>query len=94
MIPLIFAASVLLGVMAWSAKSLAPAVLGHFLMDVFNFGYWWTGLIGEFEARPISETGLDGSFIAILAALLISSFLLTIGVSLSCRRSRRPDEPH
>jgi hypothetical protein len=27
------------------------------------FGYWWTGIAGDFTARPIAETGLDQPFV-------------------------------
>src|SRR5215469_5289962 len=47
---------------AWSAGSLIPGIIGHFVMDVGLFAYWWTGIAGDFTARPITETGVDRPF--------------------------------
>ena len=63
MVPIVFGAGVLLGLLAWSAGSLIPGIIGHFVMDVGLFAYWWTGIAGDFTARPISETGVDRSFL-------------------------------
>ena len=63
MVPVIFGAGVLLGALAWSAGSLIPCMIGHFVMDVGLFAYWWTGIAGTFTARPISETGVDRPFL-------------------------------
>jgi membrane protease YdiL (CAAX protease family) len=63
MVPIVFGAGVLLGLIAWSAGSLIPGIIGHFVMDVGMFAYWWTGIAGNFTARPINETGVDRSFL-------------------------------
>ena len=55
-VPIVFGAGVLLSLLAWSAGSLIPGIIGHFLMDVGLFAYWWTGIAGDFTARPITET--------------------------------------
>src|ERR1700692_4823924 len=62
MVPIVFGAGVLLGLLAWSAGSLIPGIIGHFVMDVGLFAYWWTGIAGDFTARPITETGVDRPF--------------------------------
>ena len=59
MIPIIFGAGILLGSVAWSSGSLLPCMIGHTIMDIGLFGYWWTGIAGEFTLRPIGETGVD-----------------------------------
>jgi len=46
-----------------AAGSLIPGIIGHFVMDVGLFAYWWTGIAGDFTVRPISETGVDRSFV-------------------------------
>jgi len=74
MVPIVFGAGVLLGLLAWSARSLLPGMIGHVVMDIGLFGYWWTGIAGDFSARTISQTGMDRPF-------LIASF--TFAVSLS-----------
>jgi hypothetical protein len=53
----------MLGLISWSAQSLIPGMIGHFVMDVGLFAYWWTGIAGDFPQRPISETGVDRSFV-------------------------------
>ena len=63
MVPIIFGAGILLGLLAWSSGSLIPCMIGHTIMDVGLFGYWWTGIAGEFTLRPIGETGVDRAFV-------------------------------
>jgi membrane protease YdiL (CAAX protease family) len=73
MVPIVFTAGVLLGLLAWSSGSLIPSIMGHIVMDIGLFAYWWTGIAGDFIARPITETGVDQSFLitcAILATML------------------------
>ena len=41
-----FGAGLLLGLLAWSSQSLIPPIIGHALMDVGLFAYWWTGIAG------------------------------------------------
>jgi membrane protease YdiL (CAAX protease family) len=72
MVLITFMGGILLGLIAWSSGSLIPGMIGHVLMDIGLFAYWWTGLAGTFMARPISETGVDGSFLLTCAALAVS----------------------
>ena len=65
-------ASVMLGVLAYASRSLIPSMIGHAVMDVFNFGYWWWHLLGDYTRRPISETGIDLNFAAWAGTLVIS----------------------
>jgi len=49
-------------------------MIGHVVMDNGLFAHWWTGIAGNFTARPITETGIDQPFLitcAVLAAALI-----------------------
>lgn len=75
MIPIVFGAGVLLGVLAWASRSLIPGIVGHVVMDIGLFAYWWTGIAGDFTARPISETGVD---LLIVLACSISAMCLVI----------------
>ena len=78
MVPMVFGAGLLLGLLAWSSGSLIPGMIGHVVMDIGLFAYWWTGIVGDFTARPVTETGIDQPFVvtlAILAALLIIMLL-------------------
>ena len=67
-VPIVFAAGLMLGILAWSSGSLVPGIIGHFVMDVGLFAYWWTGIAGDFIARPISETGVDRPFLVACCA--------------------------
>ncbi len=87
-VPIVFSAGGLLGMLAWAAGSIVPCMIGHTIMDVGLFGFWWTGLAGTFAARPISETGLDRPFLAgcVTLALCLSIVLFAI------RQTRRGAE--
>ncbi len=88
MIPIVFSAGLLLGLLAWSSESLIPGMIGHTMMDVGLFAYWWTGIAGTFTARPISESGVDGPFVGACAALTISLWIILLAIS-KLRRSTR-----
>jgi membrane protease YdiL (CAAX protease family) len=78
MVPIVLGAGVLLGLLAWSSGSLIPGMIGHVVMDIGLFGYWWTGIAGDFSERPISETGVDRPFLitcVVLAIMLIIMLL-------------------
>jgi hypothetical protein len=75
-----FMAGILLGLVAWSSGSLIPGMIGHVLMDIGLFAYWWTGLAGTFTARPISETGIDASFLLTCAALAVSLSIVLLTI--------------
>ncbi len=81
MVPIVFGAGVLLGLLAWSSRSLIPGMIGHFAMDVGLFAYWWTGIAGTFTERPISETGLDGAFLVACTVLAISLTLALFAIT-------------
>lgn len=72
MVPIIFGAGLLLGALAWASRSLIPCIIGHTIMDVGLFAYWWTGIAGTFTTRPIGETGLDAAFLIALAVLALA----------------------
>jgi membrane protease YdiL (CAAX protease family) len=75
MIPILFGAGLLLGLLAWSARSLLPGIIGHIIMDIGLFAYWWTGLAGEFSARTISQTGIDRPLF-----LAVFTFVISLGI--------------
>ena len=80
MIPVVFGAGVLLGLLAWSSGSLIPGMIGHAVMDIGLFAYWWTGLAGDFTARPISETGIDQPFLVTCAALTTTLLVVLLAI--------------
>ncbi len=80
MLPVIFAAGALLGVLAWASGALLPGIIGHTVMDVGNFAYWWTGMIGDYDEQPISVTGEDGPFLVYLVGLIAGLVLFLLAV--------------
>ena len=92
MVPIVFGAGLMLGALARASRSLIPGMIGHTIMDIGLFGFWWTGLAGAFTARPIGETGLDRSFV--LAAGAAMAFLVTVLFALTrlvADRQRAPE---
>jgi membrane protease YdiL (CAAX protease family) len=89
MVPIVFGAGVLLGVLAWSSRSLIPGIIGHVAMDTGLFAFWWTGIAGSFTERPITETGFDMPFFTACVALTISVFIVLLATS----RLRHINEP-
>src|SRR5579864_2248592 len=81
MIPIVFGAGVLMGLLAWSSGSLIPGMIGHVVMDIGLFAYWWTGIAGDFTARTIADTGVDRPFIIACAAFTISLFMVLFAIS-------------
>ena len=81
MIPIVFGAGVLLGLLAWSSGSLIPGMIGHVVMDIGLFAYWWTGIAGDFTARPVTETGVDWPFLIACAAFAIALFMVLLAIS-------------
>jgi membrane protease YdiL (CAAX protease family) len=60
---LLFAISVMWGILAYTSGSLIPGIISHTVADIFNFSYWWTDVAGRFDKRPIAETGIDAHFV-------------------------------
>jgi membrane protease YdiL (CAAX protease family) len=81
MVPIVFGAGVLLGLLARSAGSLIPCIIGHTIMDIGLFAYWWTGIAGDFPERPLSETGLDAAFCVACVVFLLSLSLVLLVIS-------------
>ena len=80
MVPIILGAGLLLGSLAWASRSLIPGIIGHTLMDIGLFAYWWTGIAGTFTARPIGETGLDEGFLIAVAVFALALGLCLTGI--------------
>ena len=80
MIPIVFGAGVMLGLLAWSSQSLIPSMIGHFVMDVGLFAYWWTGIAGNFTAKPITEIGIDRPFLITCTVFSITLLIVLVAV--------------
>jgi len=81
MLPIVFGAGLLLGLLAWSSGSLIPGMIGHVIMDIGLFAYWWTGLAGDFTARTITQTGVDGPFLITLVVFVTSLSIVLLAIS-------------
>ncbi len=79
-LPLIFFASVLLGILAYYTGSLIPGIIGHTILDVFDYSFWWTNLMGKSERLTILESGVDYHFLVwcFVFATAISGFFRAI----------------
>jgi hypothetical protein len=81
MVPIVFGAGLLLGTLAYASRSLVFCMIGHTLMDIGLFAFWWTQIAGTFSQKPISVSGVDQAFYiecGVLAAALCLT-LLSIG---------------
>jgi len=62
-LPHIFFASVLLGIIAYKTGSLIPGIVGHSILDIFDYSVWWSNITGGFHMQTIFKTGIDVHFI-------------------------------
>jgi membrane protease YdiL (CAAX protease family) len=83
MVPIVFGAGLLLGTLARAAGTLWFGILGHWLMDIGLFLFWWTQVAGTFHELPIRQSGMDraffwecAAFAAALAMLLGATAML------------------
>ena len=68
----IFLISALFGFLAYATQSIIPGIIGHFVMDIFNFSFWWSDLFKQFDRSPISTTGMDSHFLLWTFVLVLS----------------------
>jgi membrane protease YdiL (CAAX protease family) len=87
MLPVIFVAGALLGLIAWAACSLIQAIIGHAVMDVGNFVYWWTGYIGDYEERTVAESSIDRAFMIEAGIFTVAVIVLLVAI-IQLRRDR------
>ena len=74
-IPLqIFFASSLLGVLAYKSNSLVPGIIGHSILDIFDYSIWWSDIFGGFNRQTIFKTGVDVHFVIWVALLVLGCF--------------------
>jgi len=70
--PHIFFASVLLGMLAYKTGSLIPGIIGHAILDIFDYSFWWSDLTGGFQKQTIFATGIDLHFIVWVLVFILS----------------------
>jgi membrane protease YdiL (CAAX protease family) len=90
MVPIIFLAAVLLGALAWASGTLVFCILGHWIMDIGLFAYWWTQIAGTFTQRPIFEVGMDRAFF-IECAVFAVALVLMLATTKKLRGGHRRD---
>ena len=76
----IFVISFMIGYLAYATNSLLPGIIAHVSFDIINFSYWWSDVIGTFERKPISMTGVDNHFIITVMVVLLSTVLFIVAI--------------
>jgi membrane protease YdiL (CAAX protease family) len=74
-LPHIFFASVLLGILAYKTGSLIPGIIGHSILDVFDYSVWWSNITGGFHMQTIFKTGIDLHFIIWAMVFILALFV-------------------
>jgi membrane protease YdiL (CAAX protease family) len=87
-LPIIFFASVLLGVLAYQSQSLLPGILGHTLLDIFDYSFWWTKVFGKFDWKTVFVTGIDAHFM--IWVFIFAASTLAFILSIKKLRRNRP----
>jgi membrane protease YdiL (CAAX protease family) len=77
MVPIVLGAGLLLGVLARASGTLWFGIIGHWIMDIGLFTFWWAQVAGTFNQRPIFETGVDKSFY-LEAVVFVAALALVI----------------
>lgn len=54
--------------------------LAHASFDIINFSYWWSDVVGTFERKPVSMTGVDSHFIITVMVVLLSVILFLVAI--------------
>jgi membrane protease YdiL (CAAX protease family) len=91
MVPIVFGAGLLLGTLARASGTLVFCMIGHTIMDVGLFAYWWTQMAGTFSQLPISQTGMDQTFYVECGVFGVA-LLITLAAIRALRRLRDSDD--
>ena len=90
MVPIVFGAGLLLGTLARAAGTLWFGILGHWIMDIGLFLFWWTQVAGTFAQRTVAQTGVDRPFI--WEAAIFSAALVTVLAAITVLHKLRDDD--
>jgi membrane protease YdiL (CAAX protease family) len=74
-VPHIFFASMLLGIIAYKTGSLLPGIIGHSILDIFDYSVWWSDITGGFHMQTIFKTGVDLHFIVWILIFILALFV-------------------
>ncbi|UCD62163.1 MAG: CPBP family intramembrane metalloprotease [Flavobacteriaceae bacterium] len=75
-----FFISFMIGYLAYATNSLIPGIIAHVTFDIINVSYWWSDVIGSFERKPISMTGIDNHFIITVVLVVLSTVLFIVAI--------------
>jgi len=75
-----FIMAFMIGYLAYSTNSLIPGIIAHVSLDIINFSYWWSDVLGTFERKPISMTGIDNHFVITVVVVVLSTILFIIAI--------------
>ena len=76
----VFFISFMIGYLAYATNSLIPGIIAHVTFDILNVSYWWSDVMGTFERKPISMTGVDNHFIITLMVVLLSIVIFIVAI--------------
>ena len=74
----VFAISIILGILAHTTDSLIPGIIGHTLLDIIAFSYWYSDILGSYDYQTIYVTGIDVHFISWMVIFAINLVLFFI----------------
>ena len=75
-----FFVSFMIGYLAYATNSLIPGIIAHVTFDIINVSYWWSDVMGTFERKPISMTGVDNHFIITVVVVVLSTVLFIVSI--------------
>jgi membrane protease YdiL (CAAX protease family) len=87
MVPIVFGAGLLLGTLARASGTLVFCILGHWIMDIGLFAFWWTQIAGTFSQRPLSEVGIE-PFFFVECGVFALALILTLTATARLRKLR------
>jgi membrane protease YdiL (CAAX protease family) len=90
MVPIVFGAGLLLGTLARASGTLLFCILGHWIMDIGLFAFWWTQIAGTFSQRPVSEVGMEPIFFIECGAFVLALILMLAATARLRRLSVSP----
>jgi len=74
-LPHIFFASTLLGILAYKTNSIIPGIIGHSILDIFDYSIWWSNITGGFHQQTIFRTGIDLPFVVWCLVFVVALFI-------------------
>jgi membrane protease YdiL (CAAX protease family) len=81
-LPHIFFASTLLGILAYKTNSIIPGIIGHSILDIFDYSIWWSNITGGFHKQTIFRTGIDLPFVVWCLVFMLALFVFSQKMSM------------